>query len=140
MSNLNKTSKSNCFKKKHASLSKKKVLSMFVAMDQRAAQDAEEFFTSGRTGRRNAMADILGIHATTTTADMPERLQALTTKSTSETSEDNVSMETNTSSSQIAANSATTLGSNQQNVSDETMLKETASDSKDTSGNILTKN
>lgn len=49
-------------------------------------------------------------------------------------------METNTSSSQIAANSATTLGSNQQNVSDETMLKETASDSKDTSGNILTKN
>lgn len=57
-----------------------------------------------------------------------------------ETSEDNVSMETNTSSSQIAANSATTLGSNQQNVSDETMLKETASDSKDTSGNILTKN
>lgn len=56
---------------------------MFVAMDQRAAQDAEEFFTSGRTGRRNAMADILGIHATTTTADMPERLQALTTKSTS---------------------------------------------------------
>lgn len=56
---------------------------MFVAMEQRAAQDAEDFFTSGRTGRRNAMADILGIHATTTTADMPERLQALTTKSTS---------------------------------------------------------
>lgn len=38
-----------------------------------------EFFSTGRSGRRNAMPDILGVHCTTTTADLPDKLGALTT-------------------------------------------------------------
>jgi len=38
-----------------------------------------DFLTTGRTGRRNAMPDILGEHKLTSTADLPARLQALTT-------------------------------------------------------------
>lgn len=36
-----------------------------------------EFIASGRTGRRNAMPDILNEHAATTTADLPEALEKL---------------------------------------------------------------
>lgn len=36
-----------------------------------------EFIASGRTGRRNAMPDILHEHAATTTADLPEALEKL---------------------------------------------------------------
>lgn len=39
----------------------------------------EEFLTSGRTGRRNALPDILGEHAAVTSSDLPARLQSLTT-------------------------------------------------------------
>lgn len=38
-----------------------------------------DFLTTGRTGRRNALPDILGEHKLTSTADLPARLQALTT-------------------------------------------------------------
>lgn len=38
-----------------------------------------EFHNTGRVGRRNAMPDILGNHSTTSTADLPEQLSALTT-------------------------------------------------------------
>lgn len=38
-----------------------------------------DFLTTGRTGRRNALPDILGEHKLTSTADLPDRLQALTT-------------------------------------------------------------
>lgn len=38
-----------------------------------------EFFNTGRVGRRNAMPDILGQHCRTTTADLPDQLSALTT-------------------------------------------------------------
>lgn len=37
----------------------------------------KEFITTGRTGRRNAMADILNDHANVSTSDLPDRLQAL---------------------------------------------------------------
>ncbi|XP_066260557.1 uncharacterized protein [Euwallacea similis] len=40
----------------------------------------QEFLSSGRTGRRNALPDILGQHAVVTSSDLPSRLQALTTK------------------------------------------------------------
>ncbi|KAL1512569.1 hypothetical protein ABEB36_002143 [Hypothenemus hampei] len=46
----------------------------------------QEFLTSGRTGRRNALPDILGQHAIVTSSDLPSRLQALTTKDQSSTS------------------------------------------------------
>lgn len=39
----------------------------------------EEFLTSGRTGRRNALPDILGEHALVTSSDLPAKLQSLTT-------------------------------------------------------------
>ena len=39
-----------------------------------------EFFNTGRVGRRNALPDILlSSHCTTSTADLPDRLNALTT-------------------------------------------------------------
>ncbi|KAF4521471.1 hypothetical protein B566_EDAN001768 [Ephemera danica] len=34
-----------------------------------------DFLTTGRTGRRNAMPDILGEHASESTGDLPERLE-----------------------------------------------------------------
>lgn len=49
------------------------------------AESGAEFFNTGRVGRRNAMPDILGSHATTTTADLPEQLSALTTSEMSKT-------------------------------------------------------
>ncbi|XP_037924221.1 uncharacterized protein LOC119659947 isoform X2 [Hermetia illucens] len=46
-----------------------------------------EFFNTGRIGRRNALPDILGYNCTTTTtADLPLRLSALTTSDTPSTS------------------------------------------------------
>jgi cAMP-dependent protein kinase inhibitor len=39
-----------------------------------------EFYNTGRMGRRNALPDILGNHAATTTADLPAALDALTTQ------------------------------------------------------------
>lgn len=41
--------------------------------------ESEQFFSTGRTGRRNALPDILGDHAHVTSSDLPARLQALTT-------------------------------------------------------------
>lgn len=39
----------------------------------------DEFLQTGRTGRRNALPDILGQNAVVTTSDLPGRLQSLTT-------------------------------------------------------------
>lgn len=38
-----------------------------------------DFYNTGRVGRRNALPDILNSHCTTTTADLPDKLSALTT-------------------------------------------------------------
>jgi len=70
-------------------------LNVFVALKRIAAEMTSEqdkdvsqvqyvdispdFLTTGRTGRRNALPDILGEHKLTTTADLSTRLQALTT-------------------------------------------------------------
>ncbi|RZB40252.1 PKI domain containing protein [Asbolus verrucosus] len=40
----------------------------------------QDFLQSGRTGRRNALANILGEHAIVTSSDLPSQLEALTTK------------------------------------------------------------
>lgn len=42
----------------------------------------DEFYNTGRVGRRNAMPDILGNNLTTSTADLPDQLSALTTDDT----------------------------------------------------------
>lgn len=44
-------------------------------------EGSKEFLSTGRTGRRNAMPDILGRNAKTGTADLSRRLEALTTDS-----------------------------------------------------------
>nr|CAI5821765.1 unnamed protein product [Callosobruchus analis]CAI5832587.1 unnamed protein product [Callosobruchus analis] len=41
--------------------------------------NVEEFLTSGRTGRRNALPDILGQNAFVTSSDLTTKLQGLTT-------------------------------------------------------------
>lgn len=45
-----------------------------------------EFFNTGRAGRRNAMPDILGHHCTTSTADLPDQMGALSTQDQPSTS------------------------------------------------------
>lgn len=44
-----------------------------------SGKHVQEFLSSGRTGRRNALPDILGQHASVTSSDLPSKLQALTT-------------------------------------------------------------
>lgn len=44
-----------------------------------------DFYNTGRVGRRNALPDILNSHCTTTTADLPDKLSALTTNDPLET-------------------------------------------------------
>lgn len=46
----------------------------------------DDFLTTGRTGRRNAMADILGEHAATGSGDLSERMEGLSTDQTGESS------------------------------------------------------
>lgn len=64
-----------------------------------------DFYNTGRVGRRNALPDILNNHCTTTTADLPDKLSALTTndpmESTSNTSQAGSSTDPNTSSNPI---------------------------------------
>lgn len=45
-----------------------------------------DFYNTGRVGRRNALPDILNSHCTTTTADLPDKLSALTTNDPLESS------------------------------------------------------
>ncbi|XP_047108410.1 uncharacterized protein LOC124777152 [Schistocerca piceifrons] len=59
-------------------LTRRAVVKMLSVMEQ-AGDPVQEFLTSGRTGRRNALPDILGEHAATTTADLSHCLQKLTT-------------------------------------------------------------
>jgi hypothetical protein len=45
-----------------------------------AARDVtQDFLTTGRVGRRNALPDILGEHALTTTSELPDRFKSLST-------------------------------------------------------------
>uniref|UniRef100_A0A7G3AY02 Protein kinase camp-dependent n=1 Tax=Lutzomyia longipalpis TaxID=7200 RepID=A0A7G3AY02_LUTLO len=68
-----------------------------------AVDENSEFYNSGRVGRRNALPDILSDHCRTSTADLPDRLNALSTS-------DNSSSEAGPSgvNSTQAANTATT--------------------------------
>ncbi|XP_059611249.1 uncharacterized protein LOC132258137 [Phlebotomus argentipes] len=84
-----------------------KLLKMDTQKDESAgagaADENSEFYNSGRVGRRNALPDILSDHCRTSTADLPERLSALSTS-------DNPSPEAGPSgvNSSQAANTATT--------------------------------
>lgn len=71
--------------------------------------ESDEFFNTGRVGRRNALPDILSSHATISTADLPDQLSALTTtdKNITTATSSNVSMDIQptASTSQIATTS-----------------------------------
>lgn len=69
--------------------------------------DTDDFFNTGRVGRRNALPDILSNHATISTADLPDQLSALTTtdKNVAATTSANVSVEPTASTSQISTTS-----------------------------------
>ncbi|KAF5307796.1 hypothetical protein FQR65_LT06668 [Abscondita terminalis] len=87
-------------RKKSKILNKRKVIKMLAVMEAQqiagpsgtnavtpdcaGATHAEEFLTSGRTGRRNALPDILSEHALVTSSDLPGRLQSLSTNETNE--------------------------------------------------------
>ncbi|CAH1974601.1 unnamed protein product [Acanthoscelides obtectus] len=94
-------------RKRIKSITRKKVLKMLAVMETNAQSTAgssagavasggggsvencpptpettanvEEFLTSGRTGRRNALPDILGQNAFVTSPDLTTKLQGLTT-------------------------------------------------------------
>lgn len=63
----------------------------------------QDFLTTGRAGRRNALPDILGEHALTSTSDLPERLKNLTTAEISK--DEDVDMEKGESTMQMQSNS-----------------------------------
>lgn len=56
------------------------MLAVMSGNGNREADPIQDFLSTGRVGRRNAMANILSEHALTTTADLPEKLMSLTTE------------------------------------------------------------
>nr|CAD7412384.1 unnamed protein product [Timema cristinae] len=70
------------------------VLKMLAMMEQTPDSNhdpVQDFLTSGRTGRRNAMPDILGEHAATSTAELPACIQKLSTTDASASSSNSTS-------------------------------------------------
>nr|CAD7201092.1 unnamed protein product [Timema douglasi] len=70
------------------------LLKMLAMMEQTPDSNhdpVQDFLTSGRTGRRNAMPDILGEHAATSTAELPACIQKLSTTDASASSSNNTS-------------------------------------------------
>ena len=62
-------------------LSVTKMLAVMTEQSPDSNKDpVEAFLSSGRTGRRNALADIRGEHASTSTSNLPECLEKLTTR------------------------------------------------------------
>ncbi|KAL1449898.1 hypothetical protein WDU94_002370 [Cyamophila willieti] len=78
-----------------------KGISMLSVMSADQVHDiSKDFLTTGRTGRRNALPDILGENARTSVADLPDQLGALSTSDDgASTSKDASAPSTSTSSS-----------------------------------------
>jgi len=57
---------------------------MFAVMMERSPDSCRDpvadFLTTGRTGRRNAMADILGEHVSTGLGDLPDKMEMMNTQ------------------------------------------------------------
>uniref|UniRef100_A0A1B6DIZ2 Uncharacterized protein n=1 Tax=Clastoptera arizonana TaxID=38151 RepID=A0A1B6DIZ2_9HEMI len=64
----------------------KSVLKMLAVMSEQSPDSTrditQDFLTTGRAGRRNALPDILSEHAHVSTSDLPDRLQNLSTSDT----------------------------------------------------------
>ncbi|XP_075235453.1 uncharacterized protein LOC142332734 [Lycorma delicatula] len=92
-------------KNKKTSDRRKSVLKMLLVMSEQSPDTCrdvtQDFLTTGRAGRRNALPDILGEHALTSTSDLPERLQCLSTKDEPGKSGEDRSSQMNQNSSQI---------------------------------------
>lgn len=57
-----------------------KMLAVMTEQSPDSSKDpVEAFLSSGRTGRRNALPDIRGEHAATSTSSLPECLEKLST-------------------------------------------------------------
>ncbi|EEB17795.1 cAMP-dependent protein kinase inhibitor beta, putative [Pediculus humanus corporis] len=56
-----------------------KMLAVMGSNPESIKDQVTEFLVTGRTGRRNAMPDILGPNATVTSSDLPQKLEMLTT-------------------------------------------------------------
>ncbi|XP_053697686.1 cAMP-dependent protein kinase inhibitor beta-like [Sabethes cyaneus] len=63
-----------------------------------------EFYNTGRIGRRNALPDILGSHCTTTTADLPTQMGALSTSECSNKPPNNSKTPTGNGTAMITSN------------------------------------
>lgn len=58
-----------------------KMLNVMAEQSPDSTRDVtQDFLTTGRAGRRNALPDILGEHSLVSTSDLPDRLQGLTTR------------------------------------------------------------
>ncbi|XP_063223532.1 uncharacterized protein LOC134531674 isoform X1 [Bacillus rossius redtenbacheri] len=87
---------------------RRSVLKMMAVMEQSpdtSHDPVQDFLTSGRTGRRNALPDILGEHAATSTADLPVCIQQL---STADASSSGASTSSSTASDSPTTSSNTT--------------------------------
>ncbi|XP_023727807.1 uncharacterized protein LOC111875642 isoform X1 [Cryptotermes secundus] len=64
-------------------LTRRSVTKMLAVMTEQSPDSSkdpvEAFLSTGRTGRRNALADIRGEHAATSTSSLPECLEKLST-------------------------------------------------------------
>lgn len=56
-----------------------KMLTIMSHPDESTPDPIKDFLTTGRVGRRNALPDILSEHAHVSTADLPEKMDQLTT-------------------------------------------------------------
>ncbi|KAF6206656.1 hypothetical protein GE061_017892 [Apolygus lucorum] len=57
-----------------------KMLTVMSQPDESGSDPVKDFLTTGRVGRRNALPDIMSDHAHITTADLPEKMDQLTTE------------------------------------------------------------
>ncbi|KAL0281544.1 UNVERIFIED_CONTAM: hypothetical protein PYX00_002495 [Menopon gallinae] len=83
---LDMSTRSGKVRKRKSAQSKRRklraVLKMLAVMEPSSNSPDDpksEFIVTGRTGRRNAMADILGPNASTSSGDLAERMESLCT-------------------------------------------------------------
>lgn len=83
-----------------------------TAADVAAIVDStNDFYSTGRVGRRNALPDILSQHARTSTADLPDQLGALSTRDISTPGDGEAGCSSSSSSGGVSADAAASGGS-----------------------------
>ncbi|KAK9879657.1 hypothetical protein WA026_006721 [Henosepilachna vigintioctopunctata] len=59
------------------------------ALPAQSNHNIDDFLSTGRTGRRNALPDILNDHSLVTSSELPSQLEALTTEDKDNTNDPN---------------------------------------------------